>query len=115
MKQILDLRPVYHRLEDRIRAHVLLCWLALLLIRVVETRTTTPTDLDQLAPRPRRAAAAARRPVHRPGRHFPPDHHAHRRDPPAARRAGPAATAPDPAPRHRPRRNPLTSHNRHAW
>jgi hypothetical protein len=25
MKQILDLRPVYHRLEDRIRAHVLLC------------------------------------------------------------------------------------------
>jgi hypothetical protein len=39
MKQILDLRPVYHRLEDRIRAHVLLCWLALLLIRVIETST----------------------------------------------------------------------------
>ena len=39
MKQILDLRPVYHRLEDRIRAHVLLCWLALLLIRIIETRT----------------------------------------------------------------------------
>ena len=37
MKQILDLRPVYHRREDRIRAHVLLCWLALLLIRVAET------------------------------------------------------------------------------
>jgi hypothetical protein len=33
----LDLRPVYHRLEDRIRAHVTLCWLALLLIRVAET------------------------------------------------------------------------------
>src|SRR4051812_17397175 len=32
MKQILDLRPVYHRLEERIRAHVVLCWLALLLI-----------------------------------------------------------------------------------
>ena len=42
MKQVLDLRPVFHRLEDRIRAHVLLCWLALLLIRVVETRTTGP-------------------------------------------------------------------------
>ena len=42
MKQVLDLRPVYHRLEDRIRAHVLLCWLALLLARIVETRTTTP-------------------------------------------------------------------------
>jgi transposase len=36
MKSIIDLRPVYHRLEDRIRAHVLLCWLALLLIRVAE-------------------------------------------------------------------------------
>ncbi|NCL75537.1 IS1634 family transposase ISDha15 [Rhodococcus sp. YH1] len=39
MKQILDLRPVHHRLEERIRAHVLLCWLALLLIRIVETTT----------------------------------------------------------------------------
>ena len=39
MKQILDLRPVYHRREDRIRAHVLLCWLALLLIRIAETHT----------------------------------------------------------------------------
>jgi hypothetical protein len=38
-KQIIDLRPVYHRLEDRIRAHVVLCWLALLLIRVAETTT----------------------------------------------------------------------------
>jgi hypothetical protein len=37
MKQILDMRPIYHRREDRIRAHVLLCWLALLLIRVAET------------------------------------------------------------------------------
>jgi len=39
MKTTLDLRPVYHRREDRIRAHVLLCWLALLLIRVAETAT----------------------------------------------------------------------------
>nr|WP_240676899.1 IS1634 family transposase [Actinacidiphila soli] len=40
MKQLLDLRPVYHRREDRIRAHVLLCWLALLLIRVAENTTS---------------------------------------------------------------------------
>ena len=33
------LRPVFHRLEDRIRAHVLLCWLALLFIRVAERRS----------------------------------------------------------------------------
>jgi transposase len=39
MKSTLDLRPVYHRLDERIRAHVLLCWLALLLIRVTERRT----------------------------------------------------------------------------
>jgi hypothetical protein len=39
MKSVLDLRPVYHRLEERIRAHVLLCWLALLLIRVAENAT----------------------------------------------------------------------------
>jgi Transposase DDE domain len=39
MKQIIDLRPVHHRKEERIRAHVVLCWLALLLIRVIETTT----------------------------------------------------------------------------
>jgi len=39
IKQVIDLRPVYHRLEERIRAHVLLCWLALLLVRIVETTT----------------------------------------------------------------------------
>jgi transposase len=39
MKTNLALRPVYHRLEDRIRAHVLLCWLALLLIRIAENTT----------------------------------------------------------------------------
>ncbi|MEF9915454.1 hypothetical protein RJT17_35675 [Streptomyces sp. P5-A9] len=53
MKQLLDLRPVYHRLEERIRAHVILCWLALLLIRIAETTTqaTWPTirrELDRL-------------------------------------------------------------------
>jgi transposase len=40
MKQIIDLRPVYHRKEERIRAHVVLCWLALLLIRIIETTTS---------------------------------------------------------------------------
>ncbi len=53
MKHVIDLRPIYHRLEDRIRAHVILCWLALLLVRVAETTTgqTWPAlrrDLDRL-------------------------------------------------------------------
>lgn len=36
LKSELLLRPVFHRLEHRIRAHVLVCWLALLLTRVAE-------------------------------------------------------------------------------
>ena len=51
MKQVIDLRPVYHRKEERIRAHVILCWLALLLIRIAET--TDRPDLDQDPPRAR--------------------------------------------------------------
>ncbi|MDQ3708809.1 MAG: hypothetical protein M3387_05815 [Actinomycetota bacterium] len=40
---------MFHRLEHRIRAHVLLCWLALLLIRVAERTTgqTWPTDTQR--------------------------------------------------------------------
>lgn len=39
LKQSLELRPVYHRKEERIRAHVLLCWLGLMLIRIIENQT----------------------------------------------------------------------------
>jgi transposase len=39
LKSAIELRPVFHRLKPRIRAHVLLCWLALLLIRVAERHT----------------------------------------------------------------------------
>ena len=39
LKQTLELRPVFHRLEHRIRAHVTICWLALLLIRVAERQS----------------------------------------------------------------------------
>ena len=39
LKGLLELRPVFHRLEQRIRAHITLCWLALLLIRVAERQT----------------------------------------------------------------------------
>jgi len=53
LKQVIDLRPVYHRLEERIRAHVILCWLALLLVRIVETTTgatwqTLAAELNRL-------------------------------------------------------------------
>ena len=39
LKTTLELRPVFHRLEHRIRAHVVVCWLALLLIRLAERKT----------------------------------------------------------------------------
>lgn len=39
LKTELKLRPVYHRLEDRIKAHVFISWLALLLVRVAENAT----------------------------------------------------------------------------
>lgn len=53
MKSELDIRPMYHRLGQRIHAHVLVCWLALLLIRVVEVRTELPwprvrAELDRI-------------------------------------------------------------------
>ncbi len=49
LKSTLELRPVFHRIEPRIRAHVLLCWLALLLIRVAERshRPDVAADRDR--------------------------------------------------------------------
>jgi bifunctional DNA-binding transcriptional regulator/antitoxin component of YhaV-PrlF toxin-antitoxin module len=44
LKTTLELRPVYHRLESRIRSHVVLCWLALLLARICEEKTGRTWD-----------------------------------------------------------------------
>ncbi|MGH2968249.1 MAG: IS1634 family transposase [Solirubrobacteraceae bacterium] len=38
LKGTIGLRPVYHRKEDRIRSHVLICFLALVIVRVAELR-----------------------------------------------------------------------------
>jgi hypothetical protein len=53
LKQVIDLRPACHRKEERIRAHVILCWLALLLVRIAEnaagtTWNTIAGELDLL-------------------------------------------------------------------
>jgi hypothetical protein len=53
LKGALGLRPVFHHREDRIRGHVQLCWLALLLTRVIENATgdtwrTTRHQLDRM-------------------------------------------------------------------
>jgi transposase len=39
LKSTQCLRPVYHSKDDRIRSHVLICWLALLLVRIAEVET----------------------------------------------------------------------------
>lgn len=39
IKSELEIRPNYHHLEKRIRSHVLLVWLALLLVRITENKT----------------------------------------------------------------------------
>ena len=44
LKTTLDLRPVYHRKDERIEAHVFLCFLALLLVRIAERKTNLPWD-----------------------------------------------------------------------
>ncbi len=52
-KGALGLRPVFHYREDRIRAHIQLCWLALLLLRVIDNATSdtwrnTRRELDRM-------------------------------------------------------------------
>ena len=44
MKTTLDLRPVYHRKDQRIEAHVFLCFLALMLVRIAERKTNLTWD-----------------------------------------------------------------------
>jgi hypothetical protein len=64
----LDLRPIYHHLEDRVRAHVLLCMLAGYLAwhlrhawaPLTFTDETPPERTDPVAPARRSAAAATK-------------------------------------------------------
>jgi transposase len=44
LKTTLELRPIFHRKDERIQAHVLLCSLALLLVRVAERETGETWD-----------------------------------------------------------------------
>jgi len=50
LKTTLKLRPNYHSKDDRIRCHIFLCFLALLLVRVVENKTekTWSTVRDEM-------------------------------------------------------------------
>jgi Transposase DDE domain len=106
LKQAVYLRPVYHWKEERIRAHVILCWLALLLIRIAETTTSVtwakitdeldlltlgtftgppaPSDSPPSSPRPSATCSPSsrssrRRRSSKPPRPQPPDQYEHHR------------------------------------
>jgi hypothetical protein len=57
----LDLRPVFHRLEERVRAHVLICMLACYLTWHLRRAWAPLTFTDQDPPAPGNPVAAARR------------------------------------------------------
>jgi hypothetical protein len=57
----LDLRPVFHRLEERVRAHVLICMLACYLVWHLRRAWAPLTFTDQDPPAPDNPVAAARR------------------------------------------------------
>ena len=57
----LDLRPVFHRLEERVRAHVLICMLACYLTWHLRRAWAPLTFTDQNPPAPGNPVAPARR------------------------------------------------------
>jgi Transposase DDE domain len=57
----LDLRPLYHRLEDRVRAHVLVCMLACYLIWHLRQAWAPLTFTDEHPPPPTNPVASAQR------------------------------------------------------
>jgi hypothetical protein len=57
----LDLRPVFHRLEERVKAHVLICMLACYLTWHLRQAWAPLTFTDELPPAPANPVAPARR------------------------------------------------------
>ena len=114
----LDLRPVFHRLEDRVKAHVLICMLACYLTWHLRQAWAPLTFTDEDPP----AAGQPRRPrpaAPQPPRPRPPASTTKPAAPTAASAAcsptwppSPATRSASPAPRHRP--HPRRAHPRPA-
>jgi hypothetical protein len=60
----LDLRPIYHRLEDRVRAHVLICMLAAYLTWHLRRAWAPLTFTDEHPPQPASPVSRAQRSAH---------------------------------------------------
>ena len=65
----LDLRPIHHRLEDRVKAHVLICLLACYLIWHLRKAWAPMTFTDEHPPQRDNPVAAAQRSPEADGRH----------------------------------------------
>jgi len=63
----LDLRPVFHRLEERVRSHVLICMLACYLTWHLRRAWAPLTFTDENPPHPDNPVAPARRSPHAQG------------------------------------------------
>ena len=59
----LDLRPIHHRLDDRVKAHVLICLLACYLIWHLRKAWAPLTFTDEHPPQPDNPVAPAQRPA----------------------------------------------------
>ena len=59
LKSEIEIGPVHHRLPDRIRAHAMICFIALVLQRLIRARLRE-TPVDQVVS-PERALSALRR------------------------------------------------------
>src|SRR4029434_7980103 len=57
----LDLRPIHHRLEDRVRAHVLICMIAAYLVWHLRRAWAPPTYTDEQPPTRDNPVAPAQR------------------------------------------------------
>nr|WP_239656523.1 IS1634 family transposase [Mycobacterium riyadhense] len=60
----LDLRPIHHRLDDRVKAHVLICMLACYLVWHLRKAWTPMTFTDQHPPQRNNPVAPAQRSTH---------------------------------------------------
>ena len=104
----LDLRPIHHRLDDRVKAHVLICLLACYLVWHLRKAWAPMTFTDEHPPTRDNPVAPAQRPsirrrqvLHRPRRPAQPTAQLPR----PARSPGHPHPQPDPLHRHR-HRNP---------
>jgi hypothetical protein len=97
LKTTLEPRPVFHRLKRRIRAHVVVCWLALLLIRIAERATNQSwrriaTELQRLRLVTLQGPGGS---VQQTTHHRPAERSRSRRRP-----GSPRSCPPEPAPQH---------------